>query len=97
MKSVDHLTLARNHFFGINGERFELFMSWCYYKRTQDPEGILELKELDLPYFKGFTKCNKATLTILCLSKYFPNHPKDVYTLLAKYVWNTKYDQEWWE
>jgi TPR repeat protein len=71
------------------------FKSWKFFSKSTEEDAIELLK---IGCYLAFTKCLKATLTILCISKYTSRiFPKDIWKLLAKYVWKTKLDEEWQE
>jgi TPR repeat protein len=87
--------LADCYLIGKNVNEKNEYLSWYFFKKSGSS---LRLKELEQTIFKGFAECLKTTLTLLCISKYYAsnrNIPKDVFVMLAKYVWKTKNAQEW--
>jgi hypothetical protein len=89
MECLTNLHLARCYFSGFhfNGEntsRVAEYLSWYFYNKTQDSEGVSELKELEKTFFKRLVNLKKITITLLCISNYYQ---KDILTLLAKTTW----------
>jgi hypothetical protein len=66
------------------------YLSWYFYKKTKELKGIKKLVELEKGSFKTFVESHKNCLTLLCISKNCKNIPKDIFIMLAKYLWKLK-------
>jgi TPR repeat protein len=99
--SVDSLinySIGHKYYCKANSvDRFDKywFLSWKFLIKSKEHDAFIALNDT---CYTTLTRSFKATLTLLCISKYSRGiFPKDIWTLLAKYVWKTKFDEEWQE
>jgi hypothetical protein len=91
LDSLINLHLARCYLSGEYVNERNIYLSWYFYKKTKEVEGIGELSKLEKSVFNEFATSFKVILTLLCISKIsskYLNIPKDIFVLLAKCIYN---------
>lgn len=83
LDSLINLHLARYYFAKKND-----YLSWYFFKKTNEIDGKKELKLLEEKTFSEFVRIYKVILTVLCIGKFSP-YPKEVFVMIAKEIWKT--------